>query len=279
MEKLKIKRNGLNLEETITSGQMFRYTKENDGSFTIILKDRVVNIYEDNEYLVVTSNKEKELRKVINKYFDLNRDYESINKILSKNDPYMKEIIKLNKGYRILRQDPEEMFVSYIISQNNQVSRISNSVNMLALKYGKKVKFNGNKYYLFPSFKRLKRLTLKQYRECGLGFRDKYVKDAVIYAYKNPEFLKNLNKYKSDKALSELMKLTGIGTKVASCILLFGYGRFDVFPIDTWVKKNIEKNYPNIKTDIKSISNFARENYKEYSGLAIQYMFNASRNK
>ena len=276
---MKIKKNGLNLKDTITSGQMFRYFEEDDNSFTIILEDRVVNVREDGDYLIVNSNKEKELRKVINKYFDLNRDYETINKKLTKNDKYMKECIKLNKGYKILRQDPKEMLVSYIISQNNQVSRISKSVNMLSEKYGKKVKFNGKKYYLFPSLKKLKKLSYKQYRDCGVGFRDKYVKDAVIFAYKNPDFLEKLGKYKSEKALNELMKLTGVGTKVASCILLFGYGKFDVFPVDTWVKKNIAKNYPDVKPDIKNISEFAKNKYGEYCGLAIQYMFNASRNK
>lgn len=276
---MKIKKNGLNLKETITSGQAFRYYEEDDGSFTIILKDRVINVQEIGEYLEVTSNKEKDLRKVVVKYFDLKRDYEEINKKLIKNDSYMKELVKRNKGYKILRQDPEEMLVSYIISQNNQVKRISNSVNKLAEKYGKKVKFNGKKYYLFPTLKKLKRLSYKQYRDCGVGFRDKYIKDAVIYAYKNPEFLVKLSRYKSDKALNELLKLTGIGVKVASCILLFGYGKLDVFPIDTWVKKNMEYNYPEVKNDIKNISEFTKCKYGEYSGLAIQYMFNAERNK
>lgn len=276
---MKIKKNGINLKDTVTSGQMFRYTLEDDDSFTIILKDRVINVKEDGDYLIVESNKEKELRKVVNKYFDLRRDYDSINKVLSKNDPFMKQIIKLNKGYKILRQDPEEMLVTYIISQNNQVKRISNAVNNLSKKYGKKVKFRGEKYYLFPTLKRLKRLTYKQLRDCGVGFRDKYVKDAVIYAYKNPEFLPRLEKLKSDKALEELLKLTGVGTKVASCILLFAYSRFDVFPIDTWVKKKMSEAYPDVKNDIKSIAEFSKEKYKEYSGLAIQYIYNASRNK
>lgn len=276
---MRIKKSGINLKDTITSGQMFRYTMEEDESFTIVLKDRVINVKEVGDYLEVTSNKEKDLRSVVVKYFDLKRDYEAINKKLSKNDPYMKELVKKNKGYKILRQDPFEMLVSYIISQNNGVSRISNSVEMLSKKYGKKVKFNKKKYYLFPTPKKLRKLSYKQFRECGIGFRDKYVKDAVVFVYKNPEFLTNLGRKKTVKAMDALLTFTGIGMKVASCILLFGYGKLDVFPVDTWVKKNMSEVYPEVKNDIKSISQFAKNKYGEYSGLAIQYMFNASRNK
>lgn len=276
---MKIKKNDLNLKDTITSGQFFRYTEEEDGSFTIVLEDRVINVSEDKEYLIVKSNKEKELRKVVNNYFDLKRDYNEINKELVKKDPYMKEIIKLNKGYKILRQNKEEMLVSYIISQNNSVKRISNSIELLSKKYGKKIKFEKKKYYLFPKYKKLRKLSYKQYRDCGVGFRDKYVKDAVIFCLKNPEFLTKINRMSGEKAIDEIYKLRGIGVKVASCILLFGYGKFDVFPIDTWVKKNIKENYKDVDNDINSIKEFAKEKYGKYSGLAIQYMFNAKRNK
>lgn len=276
---MKIKKNGLNLKDTIESGQLFRYIKEEDDSYTIIISDRVINVKETEEHLIVTSNKEKDLRKIIINYFDLKRDYDSINKELLKQDPYMKDIVKLNKGYKILRQSKEEMIVSYIISQNNSVKRISESINLLCKKYGKKVRYNKQKYYLFPSFKKLKKLSYKQYRDCGVGFRDKYVKDTVSFYLKNPEFFQKLNRMSGEKAIEELFKLRGIGVKVASCILLFGYGKFDVFPIDTWVKKNIEENYKDVKSDTKSIKEFAKDKYGKYSGLAIQYMFNAKRNK
>lgn len=276
---MKIKKNNLNLKDTVESGQLFRYIKEDDNSYTIILKDRVINVKEDKDYLIVESNKDKDLREVVVKYFDLKRDYESINKELVKKDKFMKEIVSLNKGYKILRQDPEEMLVSYIISQNNNVKRISESVNKLSEKYGRKVKFNGKKYYLFPSMKKLKKLKYKQYRDCGLGFRDKYVKDAVILYLENPEFFNRLSRISGEKGIDELYKIRGIGVKVASCILLFGYGKFDVFPIDTWVKKTIADNYKDIKNDQNSIKEFTKEKYGKYSGLAIQYMFNAKRNK
>lgn len=276
---IKVKKNNINLRDTITSGQLFRYIEEEDNSFTIILEDRVINVFEDKDHLIVKSNKEKDLKKIVTNYFDLKRDYDSINKELIKKDPYMKEIIKLNKGYKILRQSPEEMLISYIISQNNSVKRISNSVELLSKKYGKKVRFEKKKYYLFPKLKKIRKLSYKQLRQCGLGFRDKYVKDAAILYIKHPDFFNRLKRISGEKGIDELFKLRGIGVKVASCILLFGYGKLDVYPIDTWVKKNIKDNYKDVKDDTKSIRKFAKEKYGKYSGLAIQYMFNSKRNK
>ena len=107
-----------------------------------------------------------------------------------------------------------------------------------------------------------------------MGFRDKYIRE-FLDRY---ESIPDLNKLSTKDALNELMKIKGIGIKVASCILLFGYKRLDTFPIDTWVKKYISYNY-NIKDDVNYIKKFTEEKYKEYSGLVIQYMFHSERNK
>ncbi len=265
--------NNFNLKDTILSGSCFRAIENKDGSFTNILKDRVVNIKQVDNKLYVESSNMNNIEEVIRNYFDLNRDYDTINNQLSKSDNIMKEIVKKCHGYRILRQDPFEMCISYIISQNNNVKRISKSVNELCEKYGEAILFKGNKYYLFPTYEKLKKLEISDYREFGVGFRDKY-----IYSFINDySKLKDINSLSTKDALKELMSIKGIGLKVASCILLFGYGRLDTFPIDTWVKQNISMNY-NIKDDQKTIEEFTKKKYKEYSGLAIQYMFHSQRN-
>ena len=191
----------------------------------------------------------------------------------SSSDDKMKEIINKCNGYKILNQSPFEMCISYIISQNNNVKRISNSINLLCKKYGTKVEFNNKEYYLFPTYEQLKNLKSEDFRELGVGFRDKYLEDFLI---KYPS-LKDINTLSTEEATNELMKVKGIGLKVASCILLFGYKRLDTFPIDTWVKQNIKEIY-GIKDDQKTIERFAKEKYKEYSGLAIQYLFHSKRN-
>lgn len=261
------------LKSTILSGACFRVIEETDGSFTNILKDRVINIKQINNELIVTSSKKDNLEEIIKEYFDLNRDYNIINQELINNDKNMIEVISKCKGYKILNQEPFEMCISYIISQNNNVKRISNSINDISNKYGKKVIFNNKEYYLFPTYDDMKNISIGELRNFKVGFRAEYIKD-FLDKY---ETLKDINSLNTNDALNELMTIKGIGIKVASCILLFGYKRLDTFPIDTWVKKSISELY-NIKNDQKTIEKFAKNTYKEYSGLAIQYLFHSKRN-
>ena len=140
---MKIEVKDFNLKDTILSGACFRVTEESDGSFTNILSDRVINIKQVNNNLIINSNNNENLKEIILEYFDLKRDYNFINKQLINNDNKMKEIINKCKGYKILNQEPFEMCISYIISQNNNVKRISNSINLLCKKYGRKIEFEG----------------------------------------------------------------------------------------------------------------------------------------
>lgn len=270
---MKIEVKDFDLKSTLLSGACFRVIEETDGSFTNILKDRVINIKQINNELIVTSSKKDNLEEIIKEYFDLNRDYNIINQELINNDKNMIEVISKCKGYKILNQEPFEMCISYIISQNNNVKRISNSINDISNKYGKKVIFNNKEYHLFPTYDDMKNISIEELRNFKVGFRAEYIKD-FLDKY---ETLKDINSLNTNDALNELMTIKGIGIKVASCILLFGYKRLDTFPIDTWVKKSISELY-NIKNDQKTIEKFAKNTYKEYSGLAIQYLFHSKRN-
>lgn len=276
MIKIKIDK-PFKLENTITCGQIFRFFKQDDNSFNIILKDRVINVYMDNNYLCVSSNNEENLEEIVINYFDLDNDYESMTTFLTKKDEKLKDPILFSLGLKMIRQDPFETLIEYIISANNGVNQIANSLNLIARKYGKKVIFNNKEYYLFPEAKDLKDVSLDEFRSCKVGFRDKYLK-AIIDKINNNELDLNifyeLNTY---DALNKLMENNGIGPKVASCILLFAYQKYDVFPIDTWVKKIMEKDY-GIKGE-GNIRKFASDTYGKYSGIAIQYLFNYSRNK
>ena len=274
METIK---NGINLYETLTSGQCFRITKEIDGSFTCILNDRVINIYEDDEKLYFTSNDENDLENKIRYYFDLDTKYDEYYKKLS-TDKTMSTMINKCMGYRLLKQDKFEMYISYIISQNNTVNNISNSIKLLSEKFGKKIIFNNQTYYLFPTFDEMKNVTNEDLKECKVGFRDKYIINALDKIKENPNFLNDIDKLDTIDALKSLMSVKGIGLKVASCILLFGYYRLDTFPIDTWVIKTISNNYKSIKPNQKEISEFAKNKYGSLSGLAIQFMYHSNRN-
>lgn len=276
MIKIKIDKN-LDLINTLTCGQIFRIYKQDDNSYDVILSDRVINIYKDNEYIYVSSNDESDLETIIIDYLDLKTDYESIGDYLIKKDKKMQTAVDFSKGLKMIHQKPFETIMEYIISANNSVPTIANAINNISKKYGKKVIFNKKEYYLFPNYTDLKDVTIEEYRECKVGFRDKYLYE-LVQKLNNDEFdLNKIHSLSTIDALNYLMENNGIGPKVASCILLFSYKRYDVFPIDTWVKKIMKERY-NIEGE-KNIREFAKNTYDEYCGLAIQYLFNESRNK
>ena len=275
---MKIKVKDINIYDTLFSGQCFRMTKEEDNSYTVVINDRVINIKEEDGYLVVNSSNEEGLEAVVRSYFDLDFNYESVNYVIASKEDTLRKNINLCKGYKILRQDAFEMFITYIISQNNNVKRISKTVEELSKSYGTKVTFNDKDYYLFPTYEQLKDISKEELRSYGAGFRDEYIRFALDYLRDNPTFLVDINNMTTEEALKALTSIKGIGTKVASCILLFGYHRLDTYPIDTWVRKYVSTNF-NVKDDIKVISKFMKETFGEYSGLAIQYFFHIERNK
>ena len=268
-----IKNTDINLEDTITCGQIFRYIKEDDNSYTVILSDRVVNLKKDNNDLLVTSSLEDNLKTVIENYLDLNRDYNKLNTELLEIDDSLRDIINNNKGLKMIHQPKFECCISYILSQNNRVPQIAKALNNISEKYGEKIIFNNKEYYLFPSKDKLKNVSVEDFRILKTGFRDKY-----LYNFINQNInLDLIDEMNSEEALKYLMNIKGIGEKVASCILIFAYSRLDVYPIDTWVKKYMKDTY-NIE-GISNIRKFTKEKYNQYSGLVIQYMFNYKRNK
>ena len=272
-----IKVNNLNLHETITCGQIFRYEIEEDNSYTVILSDRVVNLKLDNNSLIIDSSNMDNIEEVILKYLDLDFDYDKLNKKLINIDKDYKDIIEYCNGLKMINEPRFEVAISYILSANNGVPQIRNSLNLISEKYGTKVVFRNKEYYLFPTYQMLKDVSIDDYRECKTGFRDKYIYE-FVQKINNKEFdLDKIDNMNSNEALEYLMSNKGIGEKVASCILLFGYHRFDVFPIDTWVKKFMKEKY-NLTT-VPSIREYMYNKYNKYSGLIIQYVFDYSRNR
>ena len=268
--------NNLDLDNTICCGQIFRYEKLEDDSYIVILKDRVVKLkYIDNK-LYIDSNNMDNIENVIREYLDLDRDYISIIENIKECDDVLGKYLDKSIGLKMIKQDPIECIVSYIISQNNSVRNIKNSLDLISYKFGDKVMFLDKEYYLFPSIDKLSKISLDEFRECKVGFRDRYLVDIISDIVENRLNVNYIFEMNSEDSLRYLMSFRGIGMKVASCILLFAYGKYDVYPIDTWVKKYMDVNY-GIKEE-KKIKEFCKEKYGKYSGLAIQYMFNGMRN-
>ena len=274
---MKLKVDNFNLKDTVTCGQIFRFEIEDDNSYTVILSDRVINIKQVRNELEVSSSNEDNLEKIIKNYFDLDYDYETINNELIEIDSNNKEIIDSCLGLKMINEPKFETIISYIISSNNRVPQIKKALDNISRTYGKKVLFNNKEYYLFPSLEEISNCDIETLRNCKTGFRDKYIYE-FVQKVKNNEFdIDGIFNMSSGEALNYLKTLNGVGDKVASCILLFAYHRFDVFPIDTWVKKYMKDKY-NIE-GVNNIQYFVYEKYGEYSGIVIQYMFHYKRNK
>ena len=268
--------NNLDLDNTICCGQIFRYEKLEDDSYIVILKDRVVKLkYIDNK-LYIDSNNMDNIENVIREYLDLDRDYISIIENIKECDDVLGKYLDKSIGLKMIKQDPIECIISYIISQNNSVRNIKNSLDLISYKFGDKVIFLDKEYYLFPNIDKLSKISLEEFRECKVGFRDRYLVDIISDIVVNRLNVNYIFEMNSEDSLRYLMSFRGIGMKVASCILLFAYGKYDVYPIDTWVKKYMDTNYG--FEDEKKIKEFCKEKYGKYSGLAIQYMFNGMRN-
>ena len=276
---LRIKNVDINLFDTVNCGQCFRFKQNDDNSFTMVLTDRVIKIKQEDNDLIVYSNNSNNLEIVVIDYFDLKTDYNKINIELLKKDKILTEAINCSKGFRILKQEPFEMLISYIISQNNNVKRIMKSIELLSAKFGKKIQFENEDYYLFPTLEELSEIQIDDLKNIGVGFRDKYIISALNLIKNGTIDLEKIYYMNTNEALEYLELIKGIGPKVASCILLFGYGKYDVFPVDTWVIHAMEKLEPNIKPTQKEIIKFANETYGEYSGIALQYMYHYMRNK
>lgn len=273
MEEIKIKVNCFNLKYTLECGQCFRW-KYLDGYYVGVIKDRVIKIRQDKDYLYVKSNNMDNIENVVRDYFELDKDYESIEKRIVKVDDYVKEAIKNTSGLRHLNQDFFETIISYIISANNNIPRISKSVNEISKKYGDKIEFEGEEYYLFPTPKQLENVSIEDYRNCGVGFRDKYIYDTVMKINQKQVDLDSMQKMNTSNLRKELLNLMGVGPKVADCILLFSCNREEVFPIDVWVERVMEKLYfNNESTTKKKILEYATSHFGSDAGIIQQHLF------
>ena len=273
MDELKIKVDCFNLKYTLECGQCFRWKNNND-YYVGVIKDRVIKIRQDGDYIYVRSNEQKDLEKVIKEYFELEKDYSSIEKRIASLDDYVKKALKNTSGMRHLKQDFFETIISYIISANNNIPRISKSVNEISKRYGKKIEFDDEEYYLFPTPEQLKDVTIDDYRACGVGFRDKYIYNTVKRINNKEIDLVKMQDMDTSSLRKELLSLMGIGPKVADCILLFSCGRQEVFPIDVWVERVMKKLYFNDENiSKKEILKYASDNFGNDAGIVQQHLF------
>ena len=269
------------LKHIFDCGQCFRWKENEDGSYTGIFRENVINVKKENDKIIFQGicQNDKNIKEVCTQYFDLNRDYESIKNKLSKIDEYMEESIKFGYGIRILNQDLWETIISFIISANNNIPRIKGIIERISCKYGKKIIYNEKEYYTFPTPEELSKASVEDLRNLGLGFRDVRVYETTQIIANKEVDLEQLKEEKDFQKIREtLLTLPGVGPKVADCILLFSeLKRWEAFPIDVWVRRVMNelyiKNENEEKVNKKLIEDIAHKKFGNLAGIAQQYLF------
>ncbi len=276
--------NSFELKDIFECGQCFRWNKQEDESYTGVIKNAVINVKQIDNKIIFKGISENNLSEVVKEYFDLDMDYQDLKSKLSKIDEFMKESIEFGEGIRILNQDLWECIISFIISANNNIPRIKKIIEAISKKYGKKVCFENKEYYFFPTVEELSKATVEELRELGTGFRDKRIYNTTQMLYNKTINLEEIKKMQDSNEIREnLLKLDGVGPKVADCIMLFSLKRFDVFPIDVWVRRVMNDLYIHKENEEdvnkKELQNLAKEKYKDLAGIAQQYLFYWRREK
>lgn len=261
-----------NPTHTFMCGQCFRWDMEEDGSYTGIAHGKVVNVsYIENDIIIKNTNID-DVKNIWIDYLDLNRDYDEIknNFIMDEN---LKRAIEFGGGIKILNQDIFECLISFIISTQNGIPRIKKIVSSMSELFGKKIEYNSKVYYTFPSLDAMSEITEKDLEPLKAGYRAGYIVDAVKKVISKEVDIYSLKNMSTSDARRELMKIKGVGPKVADCVLLFSAGKSDAFPIDVWVQRIMRSLYCGEEAKIKDIQDFASLRFGEYAGIAQQYLF------
>ena len=251
------------LENTLFCGQAFRWKKTGENTYHGVVLDSVADIEQAGNEIIFKNMSMECFEKVWKKYFDIERDYEKIVKGFT-SDSYLKKATEEYYGIRILHQQSFEALISFIISQNNNIPRIMGIIERLCEGFGTKI----GEDYAFPTLTQLENVTVEDLSVLRAGFRAKYIVDAV-QKIKNKEVdLEKISQMPIEDARAELMKIKGVGAKVAECTLLYGFGRVEAFPVDVWVKRIMAEMY----------TDGLPECTKNYEGIAQQYLFHWRRN-
>lgn len=254
----------LDLAQTLDCGQSFRWTEKEDGGFHGVAFNHSVDVYLEGETLKIDNCTKEEFESIWKNYFDLTLDYGKIREDISKIHPILAEAASYAPGIRILRQEPFEALCTFIISQNNNIKRIKGIVQRLCENFGEKL---NDTDYSFPTVQRLSQLSPEDLSPLRAGFRNRYLIDGAQKVASGQVDLEKCRTLPYEEARKELMKIVGVGVKVADCTLLFGLHRVESFPLDVWMKRAMKILFPELKP----------EDFGEYAGIAQQYIFHYSR--
>ena len=255
-------------EKTFDCGQCFRFDPAPDGGVTGIAHGRRVNIRRDGDNLVINGITESDFADTWQRYLALDTDYDEIDRRIGaaltaeKGGSILADAAKVSAGIRILRQDKWETLCSFIISQNNNIPRIKKIITAMSREWGEKI---GDDDFAFPTAKALADAGEDKIFALRTGFRAKYIADAARTVCENEDFLDSVAACENYADADEMLRsIKGVGPKVSACVLLFGFGRTDAFPIDVWIKRVMEKYFPH---------GLDPTVFGDVAGIAQQYLF------
>ena len=282
-----------NIRDISISGQCFRLKELCGGVFTLAAFGKIL-LLGGNENTVVLSCSENDFESIWKDYFDLACDYSSYRKSIPVEDRYLTDAAEYGKGLRILKQDPWEMLITFIISQRKNMPAISSCVEQISERFGDpvtlspgevtsfldecieeglitgdiadnaKALLSEKRFYSFPDAASLADASIEELSKCSLGYRDKYISKCAKDVSSGSLDLYALCGLETPALFEELLKIYGVGKKVANCILLFGYHRLEAFPIDVWIGRILDREYG---------GSFDTSPYEGYAGVIQQYMF------
>jgi len=258
----------LNIPASVECGQIFRWIKENNTYF-LVAKDNVFELKQESDGYAFIETSQGLSDFEIFDFLGTNHNLEKIYKTINK-DEYIKEAIKKYKGMRIFKQDPWECLMTYICSSNSSIPNIEMMANNLSKKFGEKITYKGRTFYTYPKVKEVAGAKLEEIKKCKLGFRSKYLLETSKKIDSGEFDLEPLKKMSHQNVREELIKLPGIGYKIADCISLFGFQNFESFPVDVWTARFMKEYYGAEKKDIQE---FVKKYFGEYAGYAQEYLF------
>lgn len=254
----------LDLRQTLDCGQSFRWTEQDDGSFKGVAFGKCITVRLEGNTLYIENTTKEDFENIWKNYFDLELDYGKIREEISSVHPVLADAARYAPGIRILRQEPYEALCTFIISQNNNIKRIKGIVQRLCECFGEEISDGA---FAFPTPQKMALLTEQELAPLRAGFRNRYLIDAAQKVCSGEVDLELCRTLDYEQARKELMKITGVGVKVADCTLLFGMHRIEAFPVDVWMKRAMESLFPGM-----TAADFGR-----YAGIAQQYIFHYSR--
>ena len=261
---LTIEMDNFDLGQICRSGQCFRMEQTGENSYRVIAGDKYLELTQE-KGIVNFFCPEEDFISFWIRYFDLDCDYQQYIEKINPRDKYLTEAVKLGNGIRILQQDLWEMIITFLISQQNNITRIKRCIENISREFGeKKISSNGIEYYAFPTPQSLSQAGEEQLKACNLGYRAKYVLDTARKTAFGEISLNEIRNMKYKDARRELLNLYGVGEKVADCICLFGLHQLDAFPIDTHIRQALDAHYKR---------GFPNRRYKGCRGIIQQYIF------